>query len=103
MLTSVRGHVHMTSDHAPRSFKNRSKRNPQESSPNLDRRFGQLFGGRSPFASSFERHLSSQCADDREMMVIVVCDKLHEVDKPQFPLEARMHRRTRYDRIVSIR
>jgi hypothetical protein len=40
---------------------------------------------------------------DREMMVIVVCDKLHEADKPQFPLEARMHRRTRYDRIVSIR
>jgi hypothetical protein len=38
---------------------------------------------------------------DREMMVIVVCDKLHEANKPQFPLEARMHRRTRYDRIVN--
>jgi hypothetical protein len=41
--------------------------------------------------------------DDSEMMVIVLCDKLREVDEPQFPLEARMHRRTRYDRIVIIR
>ena len=47
--------------------------------------------------------LASQCADDREMMVIVLCDKLHEVNQPQFPLEARMHRPTRYDRIVGIR
>jgi len=58
---------------------------------------------REPFPSSCEHQLSSHCADDREVMVIVVCDKLHEVDKPQFPLEARMQRRTRYDRIVSIR
>jgi hypothetical protein len=37
------------------------------------------------------------------MMVIVLCDKLHEVDEPQVPLEARMQRRTCYDRIVGIR